>query len=208
MTNTCSFITLAVASVRIDADQYGTHSAMSHLAAIAVLIAERGSDGTWTFSLKRHAVAAGDREDSLLLWALNALPASGIVLGWQLADRAMAPLLDAATTGDPELGRAFLDRLTRLVTAPSVDLAVHHGGVGAPPLSEIAAGHGIIVPVTDPAAVESAWGFGDRAWLRDHVGSEAMTLWRLWLAESNGTAGNASVAFEAWRSGTHDTAIA
>jgi len=204
MTNTCPFITLVVASVHIDANQHGTHSAMSHLAAMAVLIAERDSDGTWTFSLKRHAVAAGDREDTLLLWALNTLPESGIVLGWQLADRAMAPLLDAATTGDPELGRAFLERLTRLVTAPSVDLAVHHGGVGAPPLAEIAAGHGIDLPGTDSAAVESAWGFGDRAWLRDHVESEAVAVWRLWLAESNGTAANASAAFDAWRSGTRD----
>ncbi len=207
MTNTCSFITLAVASVRIDANQHGTHSAMSHLAAMAVLTAEREPDGTWTFGLKRHAVASGDREDTLLLWALNALPTSGIVIGWQLADRAMAPLLDAATTGDPELGRAFLDRLTRLVTAPSVDLAVHHGGVGALPLAEIAAGHGIDLPVADSAAVESAWGFGDRAWLRDHVESEAVAVWRLWLAESNGTAGNASAAFDTWRSGGTDAAI-
>lgn len=206
MTNTCSFITLAVASIRIAANQCGKHAAMSHLAAMAVLIAGRDSDGTWTFNLKRHAVAAGDREDSLLLWALNALPTSGIVLGWQLADRAVAPLLDAATTGDPELGRAFLDRLTRLVTAPCVDLAVHHGGVGAPPLAEIAAGHGIAAPVADPAAVESAWGFGERAWLRDHVEAEAVAVWRLWLAESNGTAGEANAAFDAWRSGSSDAA--
>ncbi len=206
MINACSFITLAVASVRIDANERGKHSAMSHLAAIAVLIAERDSDGTWAFSLKRHAVAAGDREDSLLLWALNALPEIGIVLGWQLANRAITPLLDAATTGDPELGRAFLDRLTRLVTAPSIDLAVHHGGAGAPPLAEIAAGHGIAVPVADPAAVESAWGFGERAWLRDHVEAEAVAVWRLWLAESNGTAGDASAAFGAWRSSSSDAA--
>lgn len=206
MTNTCSFITLAVASVRLDANQRGTHAAMSHLAAMAVLIAERGPDGTWAFSLKRHAVAAGDREDSLLLWALNALPQSGIVLGWQLADRAMAPLLDAATTGDPALGRAFLDRLTRLMTAPSVDLAIHHGGVAAPPLAEVAAGHGIDVPVAGSDAVESAWGFGDRAWLRDHVEREAVAVWRLWLAESNGTAGNTRAAFEAWLSACADPA--
>ncbi|MBY0521533.1 MAG: hypothetical protein K2P79_14025 [Sphingomonas sp.] len=207
MTNACSFITLAVASVRIDADQRGKHSAMSHLVAIAVLIAERNSDGTWGFSLKRHAVGAGDREDSLLLWALNALPQSGIVIGWQLADRAIAPLLDAATTGDPELGRAFLDRLTRLVTAPSIDLAIHHGGAGAPPLAEVAAGNGIEAPAADPAAVESAWGFGERAWLRDHVEAEAVAVWRLWLAESNGTAKSASDAFDAWRPGSSDAAI-
>ncbi len=204
MTNTCTFITLAVASIRIDANQHGTHSAMSHLAAMAVLIAERDSVGTWMFRLKRHAVAAGDREDTLLLWALNTLPESGILLGWQLVDQVMAPLLDAATTGDPELGRAFLERLTRLVTAPSVDLAVHHGGIGAPPLAEIAAGHGIDLSVTDSAAVESAWGFGDRAWLRDHVEAEAVAVWRLWLAESNGTAGNASAAFDVWRSVARD----
>lgn len=201
MTKACSFVTLAVASIDIDANQHGAHAAMSHLAAIAVLIAERDRDGEWSFALKRHAVAAGDGEDALMLWALNVLPTSGIVLGWQLADRIVAPLLDAGTTGDPELGRAFLDRLNRLVTAPSVDLAVPHGGAGAPSLTELAARHGIDAPLVDPAAIESAWGFGNVDWLHEQVTAEAVAVWRLWLAESNGTATDASAAFDAWRSG-------
>lgn len=118
MTKTCSFVTLAIANVDVDANRHGTHCAMSHLAAIAVLIAERDAECVWSFALKSRAIAAGNGEDALLLWALNALPPTGIVLGWQLVDRVVAPLLDAGTSGDPEVGRAFLDRLTRLVTAP------------------------------------------------------------------------------------------
>lgn len=201
MTKPCSFITLAVASVGIDTNQHGTHAAVSHLAAIAVLVADRDGAGSWSFSLNRRGVAAGEGEDTLLLWSLNILPTTGTVIGWQLADRIVAPLLDAGTTGDPELGRAFLDRLTSLVSAPSVDLAIAHGGVSAPPLTEAAARHGIDAPPTDPAAVASAWGFGERRWLRDVVAEEAVAVWRLWLAESNGMAAEASAAFEAWASG-------
>lgn len=207
MMNPCSFVTFAVATIDIDANQHGTHSAMSHLAAIALLIAERDVGGGWTFSLKRHAVAAGSGEDALLLWAINVLPSAGIVLGWQLANRIIAPLLDAGTVGDPEVGRAFLDRLNGLVTAPSIDLAVRHGGVGAPSLAEVAASHGISVLTVDPVATESAWAFGDHAWLRDQVGAEAVAVWRLWLAESNGMAGEASAAFEIWLVSRSDASV-
>lgn len=108
------------------------------------------------FSLKRHAIPAGGGADALLLWAMTAMPAAGVVLGWQLADRIVAPLLDAGTVGDPEIGLAFLDRLTKLVTAPSVDLAVPHGGAGALPLAEVVTLHKISAPAFDPAAVASA----------------------------------------------------
>ena len=198
MTKTSSFVTLAVATVDIQANEHGSHSAISHLAAIALLIADRDAAGAWTFTLTCHAVAAGHGEDALLLWGLNALPTDGVALGWQLADGIVAPLLDAATVGDPDIGRAFLDRLSRLVTAPSVDLAAHHGGAGAPALAEVAAHHGIRAASADQAEIESAWAIGNVAWLREQVGAEAITAWQLWLAESNGTAREVSAAFDAW----------
>ena len=140
----------------------------------------------------------------MLLWALNALPTSGIVLGWQLADGIVAPLLDAATVGDSNIGRAFLDLLSRLVTAPSVDLAARHGGAGAPALAEVVARHGIKAASADQAEIESAWAVGNLAWLREQVGAEAIAVWQLWLAESNGTAREASAAFDAWLAAHRD----
>ena len=72
-----------------------------------------------------------------------------------------------------------------------------HGGVGALPLTEIAARYGIDAPPFDAAAVESAWGFGNIAWLRDQVAAEVIAVWRLWLAQSPPAAEAAGAAFDA-----------
>jgi len=200
MTNKdCRFISLAVASVALPPGREGTLPAATQLAAIAMLIAERDTSGAWDFTLEHRAVAAGDGEDRLLAWAVTVMPEDGIVLGWQLAERIVPPLLEAATAGDPEIGRAFLQRLTRLVTAPSVDLAARHGGVGAPPLEAIAATQDIELQPVSAAEIQTAWSFGDRRLLRRHVAAEAAAVWRLWLAEANGAAPDASAAFDAWR---------
>jgi hypothetical protein len=194
--HTCCFVSLAIASIDVPASEQGALPATSHLAAIAMFIAERDRDGAWSFFREQHAIAAGESEDVLLAWATQTLPNSGVVLGWQLAEAIVPPLLDAG--GDPEIGRAFLDRLMKLVTAPSIDLAIPHGGAGAPLLAGIAGEHGISAPAATAADVESAWAFGNVQWLRDHVAARAIATWRLRLAEANGTAGAASAAFADW----------
>lgn len=196
--HTCRFVSLAIASIEVPASTEGTLPATSHLAAIAMFIAERDRNGAWSFSHEQQAIAAGESEDVLLAWATHTLPDSGVMLGWQLVEAIVPPLLDAGTSGDPEIGRAFLDRLMKVVTAPSIDLAIRHGGAGAPPLAVIAGEHGISAPAATAADIESAWAFGNVQWLRDHVAARAIAIWRLWLAESNGTAAAASVAFADW----------
>ncbi|MDY7524603.1 hypothetical protein [Sphingomonas sp. 10B4] len=201
MTKTCRFVTLAVATVDAPASVGGKFPLMSHLASFALLIAEREGEGAWAFSLERHAIAAGDGEDALLKWATHVMPKAGTVLGWQLADRIIAPLLDAGTIGDPEIGRAFLDRLMTLVTMPSIDLAIHHGGAGAPDLASVCAEQGIVLTPLSAGEIESAWAFGDLPSLNAHVAREAIAVWQLWLAESNGKAMAASEAFASWLAG-------
>lgn len=198
MTKTCRFVTLAVATVDAPPARVCTFPPMSHLAGLAMLIAERDGEGAWTFLLERHAIAAGDGEDALLKWATHVMPTAGTVLGWQLADRIVAPLLDAGTIGDPEIGRAFLDRLMTLVTIPSIDLAVHHGGAGAPDLASVCAEQGIVLTPLSAGEIESAWAFGDPPSLNAHVAREAIAVWQLWLAESSGKAVAASKAFASW----------
>ena len=100
--------------------------------------------------------------------------------------------------GDPDTSAAFLTRFLHLITAPSVDLAIAHGGAGAPPLAEVLARHGIDVPSATPAQIESAWAFGNTGWLCEQADALAIAAWRLWLAEANGIAAAVSRRFERW----------
>lgn len=192
------FVALSVATLTSPAATSGSLPAMSHLAGIGMLVAERDEDHQWRFDLTSHAIGAGDGEDALLAWAGAALPAGGLMLGWQLADAVLPPLLDAAGQGDAEIGRAFLERFARLVTGLSIDLAVPHGGAGAPPLGTVVAKHGIAAGRMTAAAIESVWSFGETTGVREHVEADALALWQLWLLESNGRAAVAGTAFAAW----------
>ena len=170
MTNT-RFVALSIATVTSPAASNGSLSSMSHLAGIGLLIAERDSDHCWHFDLESC---------------------------WRRADSVLPPLLDAAGEGDAEIGLAFLDRLAKLVTGLSVDLAVPHGGAGAPAFNDIAAIRGIAVGTMTAAAIESVWSFGETVGVREHVEADALALWQLWLLEGNGRAAAASEAFAAW----------
>ena len=198
MTDTCRFVSIAVAAVDIPASHDRALVGPTHLAAIGLLIAERDGHQQWSFALEHQAIAAGESEKLLLSWASQAMPETGILLGWQLRDAIIQPLIKAASEGDPEVSRAFLGGLRKLVTAPSIDLAVHHGGAGAFPLADVAGKYGICTSPMIAADVESAWAFGDRQRLRDHVAAEVIATWRLWLAELTGGGEAATAAFEAW----------
>ncbi len=199
MTNTPpTFIAITVLTVDSPAGAEGTWPAMTHLAAIAMLIVKRDPAGGWTFALKHQAIGAGTGEGVLLAWAADVMPDHAIAIGWQIADMVVTPLLEAAREGDPDIATAFLARLAKLVTAPSIDLAVPHGGAGAPPLKEVAAHRGIELAALSPGQVESAWAFGNVGWLCDEADAQAIACLRLWLAEANGTAEAPSEAFEAW----------
>lgn len=199
MTNT-RFVALSLATVSMPTSEQRTLPAMTHITGMAMLIAERDADHNWRFTLESNAIAAGTGEDALLAWAMGVMPDGGTLLGWELADDILPPLLDAAADGDPEIGRAFLDRFMKLVTGLSIDLAIPHGGAGAPPFDTVAAACGIVTDPITCEAIESAWATGDTIRLRDHVAAEAIAIWQLWLREGNGLAAAASAAFDRWLS--------
>ena len=115
-----------------------------------------------------------------------------------LTESIVMPLLGAGRDVEPEIARLFLDRLTTLVTTPSVDLAIAHGGAAAPAFADVVARYGIdLVPMSD-TQIESAWAFGNIDVLRADVAQRATAAWRLWLAESNGAGAAALAAFETW----------
>lgn len=196
--NICRFVSLAITTVETPAATSGTTPPMTHVAAIGMLIAERDAEARWQFSLRRHAIVAEESEALPLAWAARAMPATGIVIGWQLADAIVMPLLEAGRDTEPNIARAFLDRLTTLVTTPSVDLAAMHGGASARAFADVAARHDIIIAPLSAAEIGSAWAFGNVDALRADVAQRAIATWRLWLAESNGTGAAALTAFETW----------
>ncbi|CAM3288969.1 hypothetical protein SPAN111604_14855 [Sphingomonas antarctica] len=197
MTKTC-FVTLAVTTIDVPAARDSAHPAAKIVAAIAMLVAKRDDAGDWSFTLERRAIGAGTGEDALMAWATPLMPEAGTVIGWQLADRVVAPLIDAATIGDAEIGRDFLDRLMVLVTSPSIDLAIGHGGAGAPDLAIVCADRHIALYSQSAGHIASAWSFGELRPLTNQVSCEAIAVWQLWLAESNGHASAASDAFADW----------
>jgi hypothetical protein len=198
MTNTCNtFVSLAVITASTPPSQ-NSIPAMRHLAAIALLVFERDADSGWHFSLDRRAIGSGTSVDILLRWATDVLPERGIVIGWQLTDQVVAPLLGAARESDPDIAAAFLARLMALVTAPNVDLALAHGGAAAPPLATILSAHGIDAGLATLAEIESGWALGQTGWLCRQAEAEAIAAWRLWLAEANGIARVPAAAFEHW----------
>ena len=195
------FVTLSLTSVIVPASKFGHYGETQQLVGIAMLIADRDSNDRWHFEIKSSAIPAGTSEETLLLWLTHAMPEAGTVIGWQLGDDIVDPMLDAASDCDPEVGSAFLNRLMKLVTGASIDLAINHGGANAPLLQQIAAQQGISITPLSPAQIESAWATGDVGALRDDVTAQVIAVWKLWLKESNGTAASVSDAFSDWLAG-------
>ena len=77
MTDT-TFAYIAVLTVDTPAGAGTAWPAMTHIAAISLLIAERAPDETWSFALRHRAVGAGDGEFLLLAWATSAMPEQGV----------------------------------------------------------------------------------------------------------------------------------
>ena len=196
-TNT-RFITLALTSVIVPASKSGHYGETQQLVSIAMLIADRDPNDRWHFEIKSSVIPAGTSEETLLLWLTHAMPEAGTVIGWQLGDDIVDPMLDAASDCDPEVGSAFLNRLMKLVTGASVDLAINHGGASAPPLEQVVKRHGIALQPLSSAQIESDWATGKVGSLRDNVTAQVIAVWKLWLQESNGTAAAASDAFSDW----------
>lgn len=193
------FITLALTSVTIPASTTGHYGETQQIVGVAMLIAERETDADhWAFQLKWNIIPAGTSEEVLLLWLTDALPEKGTLIGWQLGDEIIDPLLDAASDNDPDIARSFLDRLMKLATGASVDLAIAHGGENAPSLHDAARKHGISIDAVPATQIESAWALGDLDVLRDDVRARMIAAWQLWLAQSNGAADAVKRSFTAW----------
>ena len=151
----------------------------SHLAGLGILIARSERSG-WSFELSALATSASEGEAPLLEWALSSLPAEGRVIGWRLAEEVIAPLLSAAEGVEPELSTAFLQRLYALVTAPSDDLALDHGGAAALSLGRHLLTLDLAGPLLTATQLEQAWTSGRAAPILEQLKVESTALLHLW----------------------------
>lgn len=196
-TSTTTFAALAAISVAVPASTNGRHPADRQLVGIGLMIAERGDDG-WRFRRRAAALAAGEPEATLLQWAASELPAAGMLIGWGV-DHALLPvLLRTAAGAAPDVATRFLSRLHPLLTGGAVDLAIEHGGAGAPSLEEVAAGMAIYAPSWNAEVLLGRWGIGDTLRLQRDVADEALAIWRVFVRSAGMGGLGAEAATDAW----------
>lgn len=196
MSNTARFVTLTTAVVETPATS--NTAALTHLVGLAMLIAERDEQGAWTFTVHRNAAEAGTSEAQLLEWTADRLPPRATLIGWQLADRLLPPLLDAAAHAPPMIALHFTSRFARLATGVSIDLAIDHGGAGAPSFATVAATSGFAVTEFDEETLFTSWAFGSLDNVSAALADEAVALWRFWLSSTGEAATGAAGATATW----------
>ncbi|WP_156678167.1 hypothetical protein [Sphingomonas profundi] len=150
------------------------------LAGIGMLVAELDGDD-WTFGL-HIALSSLDQDRSVLvLEAAQVMRAPGHVVGWQLAQTSIPALLTTAGEVAPQLAHAMLDDLAKLLACGSTDLAVDHGGAGAPEFGAYAEALGLPVRKLGREALFEAWQTGEMAPVGTMIASELLAIMHLAL---------------------------
>ena len=197
MTDPVRFVTLAVTASPPAIDNLPMAAAPMEPTGIAVLVAERDTEDTWTFDLRARALTPRDPSAELLTWAATALPDSGILIGWQVAQAVTRPLLDAAGLAPPEVRDLFLHRFFALGSSGLVvDVSDQHGS-GSTPLKLVAARHGIAFDHSMPNVGEDRRE-RYRSAIQVSVEQRAIATWRLWLMHHGAAAAQARAAVERW----------
>jgi hypothetical protein len=196
-TNEATYVAVTATTVAMPSSNDGTHAA-GQLIGIGILVAERDARGRWRFARRAHALADGDPVDPLLDWAAHRLPADATLIGWDVDHTLMPMLLGAVESATPGSACRFLERLARLTRGGIVDMALDHGGAGAPPLAIVAAECAIYSPAWQPDATVAAWASGRLDPARRDLADEALAIWRLFVRLAGVAGIDAEAAIDAW----------
>lgn len=176
-----TFVSLTVATVTIppaantDIDARGG----THLVGVGLLIATRHGD-RWRFSREAGTVAAGEKEQNLLLWLSDRLPMADTLIGWQIDQHLVPALIDAAAHADADIAHHFLIRLTRALRNTIVDLSIHPCHSARPQGAGVAA----TAPGMTPDALLGAWGIGRLDAVRHALMQEALGNWLTFIRQA------------------------
>lgn len=192
------YIAVTAATVSMPASIDGVHAAGQHLIGIALFIAERDRWGRWRFARRARAISAGETVGALLDWAAARLPEEAMLIGWNVDHGLVPGLLDAAATAPPTVAHRFLGGLLPLLTGGVVDMALGHGGAGAPTLAAIAADMAIYAPTWNVDATAGAWAIGEVGQLRRDLADEALAIWRTFVRSAGVSGLGAEAATDAW----------
>ena len=193
-----TYIAVTAATVAMPVSIDGIHAASQHLVGLAMFIAERDRKGRWRFARRVHAIPAGESEGALLEWATARLPREAVLIGWNVDHRLVPTLLDAAATAPPTITERFIGRLLPLLSGGVVDIALGHGGAGAPTLAAVAADMAIYAPAWNVDAVAGAWAVGAIDQLRRDLADEALAIWRIFVRSAGVSGLGAEGATDAW----------
>lgn len=151
-----------------------------HLIGIALFEAEEGAAGDFVYRLQLRTIPAGASEAVLVDWLTPRLPKGRVAIGWHLTETIVPALLEAADAASPDAARDLIDAIAGTVAIDAVDLADEHGGLGAPPFSNVCATAGIPARAMTEAELLGAWGIGRRIELVGLLATNAVATWRLW----------------------------
>ncbi|MGK2912269.1 MAG: hypothetical protein ACSLE1_21100 [Sphingobium sp.] len=197
MTEPITFVTITVATIAIPPVANNEAPAGTHLVGAGLFIATR--DGArWRFSSESATVAAGEKEQNLLLWLADRLPMADTLIGWQIDQHLVPSLLDAAAHADPAIAHHVTLRLAQALGNNVVDLAINSGGAASPTLSEVAADAAIAAPNMAPDELLASWGIGRLDAVRADLAAEALGTWLLFLRQSQTSGMDAEDATRAW----------
>ncbi|MFD1106197.1 hypothetical protein [Sphingobium olei] len=182
-----TFVSLAVATVTIPPANCETLPG-THLIGAGLMIATRRG-ARWRFSSEAGTIAAGKKEQSLLLWLADRLPMANTLIGWEIDQHVVPPLIDAAAHAEPTIAHHFMVRLARVLRNNVVDLSINPS---AAPENVATA------PSMMPDTLLSNWGTGRLDAVRADLATEAIGTWLHFLRQAQHVGADAEQATRAW----------
>ncbi|MCE7796516.1 hypothetical protein LWE61_08065 [Sphingobium sufflavum] len=202
MTNSVTFVSLAIATIAIPPAANRDIAGSTHLVGAGLLIATRDGD-QWRFSSEAATIAAGEKEQNLLLWLADRLPIADTLIGWHIDPYQVPALINAAADADPAIAHHFMVRLARALRNNVVDLSIDSGGAAAPAFSEVAQDAAIAAPSMEPEVLMGAWSTGRLDAVRHDLATEAVGTWLLFLRQAQAAGMDAEDATRAWMHRRH-----
>jgi hypothetical protein len=182
------FVSLTAAAVSIPAAVHSDALPGTHLVGAGLLIAIRDGD-RWRFSSEAATIAAGEKEQSLLLWLADRLPLADTLIGWHIDQNLVPALLDAAAHAEPTIAHHFTLRLARALRNNVVDLSINRSAE---------TGDAAMAPSMMPDALLAAWGTGLLDAVRDDLAAEALGTWLHFLRGAQHVGADAERATRDW----------
>lgn len=190
--NNVTFLSLAAATITVPSAGSDAPPDV-YLIGAGLLIATRES-ARWCFSVETAAVAAGEKEQNLLLWLSDRLPRATTVIGYHMDNRLVPALINAAAHADPAIAQHFMLRLARALRNSVVDLSIGRSADVDAAANEEDAN----IPAMSPDALLAAWGLGQLDAVRGGLEREVIGTWQSFVRRAGVPGAEAEQSTRDW----------